>query len=170
LPQLYDRAQHRLGRSDPYGIDEGAIKALAHDLADALVKHHLWLEKAIELLAPRADCQVLRPLPRIGQPTAAAILPAIGDLGTYTHGNPLVTLAGLDLRWFESGARIRKPPKISQVGRAYLRYWLSHYALRLVAHEPPYTAYSQRHKHQSPGKGAGQRALRAVCDKTIRMI
>jgi len=30
--------------------------------------------------------------------------------------------------------------------------------------------YYQRRKHQSPGKGAGQRALIAVCDKTIRMI
>ena len=27
-----------------------------------------------------------------------------------------------------------------------------------------------RRKHQSPGKGAGQRALMAVCDKVIRML
>ena len=56
------------------------------------------------------------------------------------------------------------------MGSAYLRYWLYHYAMRLIAHEPPFHAYYQRRKHQSPGKGAGQRALIAVCDKTIRMI
>jgi hypothetical protein len=56
------------------------------------------------------------------------------------------------------------------MGSAYLRYWLYHYALRLVAHEPHFQAYYQRRKHQSPGKGAGQRALIAVCDKTVRMI
>jgi transposase len=168
--QLYDLAQHSIGLSDPYGIDEFAIKALAHDLADALAKQQLWLDKAIELLAPRADFQVLMQLPRIGQPTAAAILTAIGDLSTYTNGKQLVKLAGLDIRLFESGSSIRKLPKISHVGSAYLRYWLYHYALRLVAHEPHFTAYYQRRKHQSPGKGAGQRALIAVCDKTIRMI
>jgi transposase len=168
--QLYDLAQHSIGLSDPYGIDEFAIKALAHDLADALAKQQLWLDKAIALLAPRTDFQVLMPLPRIGQPTAAAILTAIGDLSTYTNGKHLVKLAGLDIRLFESGSSIRKLPKISHVGSAYLSYWLYHYALRLVAHEPHFTAYYQRRKHQSPGKGAGQRALIAVCDKTIRMI
>src|SRR5207302_11306983 len=116
-----------------------------------------------EVLAPRADFQVLMPLPRSGQPTAAAILTAIGDLGTVTNGKQLVKLAGLDIRVFESGSSIRKLPKISHVGSASLRDGLSHDALRLVAHEPHCTASSQRRQHPSPGKGAGQRALRAVC-------
>jgi len=122
--QLYDLAQHSIGLSDPYGIDEFEITALAHDLADALAKQQLWLAKAIALLAPRTDCQVLMQLPRIGQPTATAILTAIGDLSTYTNGKQLVKLAGLDIRLFESGSSIRKLPKISHVGSAYLRYWL----------------------------------------------
>ena len=42
--------------------------------------------------------------------------------------------------------------------------------MRLIAHEPHFKAYYQRRKQQSPGKGSGQRALIAVCDKTIRMI
>jgi len=71
---------------------------------------------------------------------------------------------------FESGSSIRRLPKISHVGSAYLRYWLYHYALRLVAHEPHFKAYYERRKHQSPGKGAGLRAVIAVCDKIIRMI
>ena len=109
-------------------------------------------------------------LPRIGQPTAAAILTAIGDIRAYTNGKQLVKLAGLDIRLFESGSSIRKLPKISHVGSAYLRHWLYHYAKRLVAHEPHFRAYHQRRKQQSPCKGAGQRALVAVADKVIRMI
>ena len=35
---------------------------------------------------------------------------------------------------------------------------------------PPFKAYHQRKKQQSPGKGAGQRALIAVSDKIIRII
>jgi transposase len=62
----------------------------------------------------------------MGKPTAAAILTAIGDMHTYQNGKPLVKLAGLDPRLFESGASSRKLPKISHVGSAYLRYWLYH--------------------------------------------
>jgi transposase len=167
---IYDLAKTSIGLNDPYRIDEFEITALAHDLADALTKQQRWLDKAIALLDSRPDYQLLRQLPRIGKPTAAAILTAIGDIGEYKNGKQLVKLAGLDIRLFESGSSIRKLPKISHVGSAYLRHWLYHYAKRLVAHEPPFKAYHQRKKQQSPGKGAGQRALMAVSDKIIRII
>lgn len=168
--QLYELAQHSIGLIDPYRLDEFESTTLAHDLADALVKQQVWLDHAIALLEPRPDFQLLMPLPRIGAPTAAAILTAIGDIRQYANGKQLVKLAGLDVRLFESGSSIRQLPQISHMGSAYLRHWLYHYALRLVAHDPHFRAYYQRRKQQSPGKGAGQRALMAVCDKTIRMI
>lgn len=166
----YDLAQASIGLQTPSRLDEFEITTLVGDLVDALTKQQLWLDKAIDLLAQRGDYQLLVQLPRIGKPTAAAILTAIGDIHAYQNGKQLVKLAGLDIRLFESGSSIRKLPKISHVGSAYLRYWLYHYALRLVAHEPHFSTYYQRRKQQSPGKGAGQRALMAVCDKTIRMI
>jgi transposase len=167
---IYDLAQDSIGLADPYRINEFEIKALAPDLADALAKHKLDVAKVLALLAHRPDCQLLVTLPRIGQPTAAASLTASGDSSASTHGQQLVTLAGLDSRVFESGSSIRKLPKISPVGSAYLRYGLSHSAKRLVAHEPHFRAYHQRRKQQAPGKGAGQRALVAVSAKVIRMI
>jgi hypothetical protein len=146
------------------------LTALANDLTDALVKQQGWLDPATALLAPRPACQLLMQLPRIGAPTAAAILTAMGDIRQYGNGKPLVKLAGLDVRLFHSGSSIRKLPHISHMGSAYLRQWLYHYALRLVAPAPHCRAYSHRRKQPSPGKGAGQRALLAVCDKTLRMI
>jgi transposase len=80
LQQLYELAQHRIGLIDPYRLDEFDITALAHDLADALAKQQLWLDHAIALLEPRPDFQLRMQLPRIGAPTAAAILTAIGDI------------------------------------------------------------------------------------------
>jgi transposase len=168
--RLYDLATASIGLRAPYRLDAFELTTLADDLVEALAKQQLWLDKAIELLAHRADYHLLVPLPRIGQPPAAAILTALGNMHAYHNGKQLVKLAGLDLRLFASGSSIRKLPKISHVGSAYLRYWLYHSALRLVAHEPHFQAYYQRRKHQSPGKGAGQRALIAVCDKTLRMI
>jgi transposase len=78
--QLYELAQHSIGLLDPYRLDEVEITALAHDLTDALGKQQLWLDHAIALLEPRPDFQLLMQLPRIGAPTAAAILTAIGDI------------------------------------------------------------------------------------------
>ena len=146
------------------------ITALAHELADAWAQHPMSLAKGLELLAHRPDFQLLLTLPRSGRPTAAAILTAIGDSGTYTNGQPLVKLAGLDSRLFARGSSLRHLPQLSHAGSASLRYWLSHSAKRLVAHAPHCRAYSQRRKQQSPGKGAGQRALVAVADTVLRMI
>jgi transposase len=167
--RIYDLATASIGLQDPARLDGFEIKMLADDLVDALTKQQRWLDKAIALLAHRADYQLLLQLPRIGKPTAAAILTAIGAIHQGTNGKQLVKLAGLDIRLYESGSRLKKLPKISHVGSAYLRHWLYHYALRLVAHEAHFQTYYVRRKHQSPGKGSGQRALMAVCDKVIRM-
>jgi transposase len=170
LHTIYDLAQDRIGLTDPYRLNACEITALAPDLADAVAKHTMSLGKGMALLAHRPDCPLLVTRPRIGQPTAAAILTAIGDIGASTNGKQLVKLAGLDIRLCESGSRIRNLPKISPVGRAYLRHWRSHYAKRLVAHAPHFRAYHQRRTQQSPGKGVGQRALGAVSDKVLRML
>jgi transposase IS116/IS110/IS902 family protein len=94
----------------------------------------------------------------------------MGDISQSPNGTQLVTLAGLDIRLCASGASIRTLPQISHMGSASLRDWLYHDALRLVAHAPHCKAYYACRQYHSPGKGAGQRALRAVCDKTLRMI
>jgi len=52
------------------------------------------------------------------------MLTAIGEVHAYTNGQQLVTLAGLAVRRFESGTRIRKLPQLSHVGRGSLRDWL----------------------------------------------
>jgi len=170
LAHIYELAKTSIGLKDPHRIYEFEIKALAEDLADAVAKSRMWLEKAMELLEQRADYQLLLTLPRIGKPTAAAILTAVGDVQEFAYGKQLVKLAGLDIRVFESGSSIRKRPRISHVGSAFLRHWLYHYALRLVAYDPAFKALHHRRKMNSPGKGAPRRALMAVCDKILRIV
>jgi len=124
LQHIYDLATESIGLTDTYRLDEFEIKVLAQDLADALAKQQLWLDQAIEALEPCPEFHLLLQLPRMGKPTAAALLTAIGDIRQYKKGKQLVKLAGLDIRLFESGSSIRRLPKSSHVGSAYLRYWL----------------------------------------------
>ena len=42
--------------------------------------------------------------------------------------------------------------------------------MRLVAFDPDFQCLFKRRKKNSPGKGAGQRALVAICDKILRII
>ena len=77
---LYALATSRLGLKDPSRSDACAIPALAPDRVEALGTQQRWLDNAIALRAPRADCQRLMPLPRIGQPPAAALRTAIGKM------------------------------------------------------------------------------------------
>jgi transposase len=168
--KIYDLAKLSIGLKDPYRTDEFEIKTLAKDLADALEKQQMWLDKAIEFLEERSDFRLLMSMPRVGKPTAVAILTAIGNINEYTNGKQLVKLAGLDVRLYESGSSILKRPRISRVGSAYLRHWVYYLSMRLVAHEPKFKEYFQLCKKKSPGKGAGIRALTSVCDKLLRII
>ena len=89
---------------------------------------------------------------------------------TYVAGWTLVKLAGLDIRLYESDTSIKKRPRVTHIGSGYLRHWLYHYAMRLVAFHPDFQCLFERRKKNSPGKGAGQRALVAICDKILRII
>ena len=53
-------------------------QALAHDLADALGKQHMWLTRALALFEPRQDFPLLMPAAGSGS-----------DAGTYTVGSRL---------------------------------------------------------------------------------
>lgn len=168
--RIYDIARQSIGIRDPQRIDEFEIKTMANDLADALAKSQLWLDKAIELVCDRDDFELLLSLPRIGKPTATAILTAVGNIDEFSYCKQLVKLAGLDIRLYQSGSSIKKRPRITHIGSGYLRHWVYHYALRLISFEPHFQNLFQRRKNSSPGKGSGQRALVAISDKVLRII
>jgi transposase len=96
-------------------------------------------------------------------------LTALGNISEYSNGKQLVKLAGLDIRYFESGSSIKRRPRISHVGSAFLRHWVFHYGLRLIAHVPEFKTLFQRYKKKSPGKAAGLRGMMVVCDKVLRI-
>ena len=92
-------------------LDVFAIPALAHDLADTLAQPQLWLDHAMALLEARPDCHLLLQLPRIGAPTAAAILTASGDL---RHSTPM---ANSSSNWRVSRSACSKAAPVSGSSR-----------------------------------------------------
>lgn len=170
LNMIYDLAKESVGIKDPYRCDAFEIRTLAEELAETLCKQKIWLDKAIELLENRADFKLLLSIPRVGKPTAAAILTAIGNISEYSNAKQLVKLAGLDIRYFESGSSIKRQPRVSHVGSAYLRHWVYHLSLRLIGHVPEFKDLFLRYKEKSPGKGAGLRGMMVVCDKVLRIV
>lgn len=73
-------------------------------------------------------------------------------------------------RTMSDGTSIKKRPRVTHIGSAYLRHWLYHYALRLVAHEPHFKKLYRRRMKNSPGKGSGLRGLVSVSDKILRIV
>lgn len=168
--RIYELAKISIGIKDPQRIDEFEIKTMTKDLADTVAKSQLWLEKAIELVKDRDDFNRLLSLPRIGKPTATAILTAVGNINEFTCGKQLVKLAGLDIRLYQSGTSIKKRPRVTHIGSGFLRHWLYHYSLRLITFDPHFQSLFERRKKSSPGKGSGQRALVAISDKVLRIV
>ena len=167
---IYELAKTSIGIKDPQRIDDLEIRRLAQDLADAVDKSRFWLDQAVKLVESREDFALLMSLPRIGKPTATALLSAIGHIDEFCCGKQLVKLAGLDIREYQGGTSINKRPRVTHIGSGFLRHWLYHYALRMVAYEPHFQKLFKRRKKRSPGKGAGQRALVAVSDKVLRIV
>ncbi len=170
LEQLYTCARESIGLKDPFRINAVEIRALAEELRECKEKEKQWVNEAYALIKHREDLQLLLTLPRIGKNAATAILSYIGNIDSYTSGKQLIKLAGLDVRYFESGSSISRRPRISHVGSAFLRHVLFYYSMRLVAYVPEFRDIQKRYKYKSPGRGAGKRGLMAVSDKVLRVI
>ena len=92
---IYELAKTSIGIKDPQRIDDLEIRRLAQDLADAVDKSRFWLDQAVKLVESREDFALLMSLPRIGKPTATALLSAIGHIDEFCCGNSFFLRAPL---------------------------------------------------------------------------
>ena len=112
----------------------------------------------------------MRTIPGIGPKTAVGLLACIGQPADFRYGKQWVKLAGLDIRYFQSGESTHRTPRISRQGQGLLRLWLYYAALNVIKYDGPFRDLYERRKENSPGRGAKPRALMAVADKLVRVI
>ncbi len=168
--QLYELAGRSIGVADPQQSFEFEIRLLTEEFQRALAIQEQWFQRALSLIEAREDFQLVVDIPGIGDKLAVGLLSCLGRPGDFRAGKQWVSLAGLDLKFCDSGESVHKVPRISRRGKALLRCWLYQGALHVVRYEGPFQQVYERRQANSPGRGAKKRALIAVCDKLVRVI
>ena len=168
--QLYELAKSSIGLPDETGALLVEIRTLVQELRWQLQTQQSWFEKARGFVEGRPEFALVQGIHGIGEKCAVGLISAVGRPEDFSHAKQWVKLAGLDLRLFESGESLRRVPKISRQGNAYLRSWLYLAALNAVQKPGPFQQLYERRQAASPGKGAKKRALVAVADKLVRVL
>ncbi len=90
-------------------------------------------DRVVELLAERADFQLLRTIPGIGPINALTILAETGDLRRFHHHRQFLKFCGMDLATVQSGM-FRGRSKISKYGNPHVRRLIIHCARSCFLH------------------------------------
>ena len=168
--EIYDLAKKSIGVKDHLRSFELEIHLLVGEFRQALETQQRWFDLALDSVKDHDHLTLLTSIRGIGDKVAVGLLASLGDPTRFDHGKQWVSLAGLDLKLFESGDSIRRAPRISRQGKGLLRYWLYLAAVILVRYPGPFRDLYLRRQKNSPGRGAKKRALIAVSDKLVRVI
>lgn len=121
---------------------------------DRLFKTHATLKH---------QCALLLSIPGIGMTTATTILAEMYDLEHYQHARAAAADAGVTPSHYESGASVRRRPRLSKIGKASLRAALYWPAITAMHHNPVIRDIKERlehkGKHQKVILGAAMRKL-----------
>ncbi|MEL7428239.1 MAG: IS110 family transposase [Bacteroidota bacterium] len=154
-------------RLDPLTPEEAIkqIDQIIEDL-DQRIKH---LEQEIETRVQRYQAhadQLLQSIPGIGKRTSAALIAWIGDFSRFHSARALSAYLGLTPKFYRSGSSVRRKPKISKIGPAYLRQLLYLCASNAARWNPLAKQMYERLLEKGKNK---QAALIAVANKLVRI-
>ena len=105
-------------------------------------------------------------IPGIGVASAAVILSEFGDLSKFNSPSKLLSFAGMEPGYFQSGTS-ESTGKMVKHGSSYLRYAIMNCAQTVINNEPTFAAYYA--KKRAEGK-EHRVALTHVAKKLLRVI
>ena len=160
--QLKSLAKNTVGRSDDFLLQQMEMLLDIHAQLDAKISE---VEGLIQECIMGIDPPILT-IPGIGYLSAAVILSEYGDFSKYENPSKMLSFAGLEPGYFQSGQSEHTGHMVKH-GSSYLRYALMNACLPLITHDPVFAEYYA--KKRAEGKPY-RVALTHVAKKLLRVI
>ena len=160
--ELKTMARNTVGSTSDYLLQEMEITI---DIYNQLQSKVEKVEQQINDCVLGLDPPMLT-IPGIGALSAAVILSEFGDLSKFNSPSKLLSFAGLEPGYFQSGT-LENTGKMVKHGSSHLRYALMNCAQAIVNNEPTFAAYYA--KKRAEGK-EHRVALTHVSKKLLRVI
>ena len=160
--QLKTLAKNTVGQSDDYLLREMDVLLELYNQLDAKIQE---IEEQVVACIRGINPPMLS-IPGIGALSAAVILSEYGDLSKYDSPAKLLSFAGLEPGYFQSG-QSEHSGRMVKHGSSHLRYALMNCCLPLITNEPVFAEYYA--KKRAEGKPY-RVAMTHVAKKLLRVI
>ena len=160
--QLKTLAKNTVGQSDDYLLHEMDVLLALYNQLDAKIQE---IEEQVVACIRGINPPMLS-IPGIGALSAAIILSEYGDLSNYDSPAKLLSFAGLEPGYFQSG-QSEHTGRMVKHGSSHLRYALMNCCLPLITNEPVFAEYYAKKR----AEGEPYRvAMTHVAKKLLRVI
>lgn len=160
--ELKTLARNTVGSTCDYLLQEMEITIdIYNQLQSKVEEIELQINDCVLGLAPP-----MLTIPGIGVASAAVILSEFGDLSKFNSPSKLLSFAGMEPGYFQSGTS-ESTGKMVKHGSSHLRYAMMNCAQTVINNEPTFTAYYA--KKRAEGK-EHRVALTHVAKKLLRVI
>ena len=160
--ELKTLARNTVGSTCDYLLQEMEITIdIYNQLQSKVEEIELQINDCVLGLAPP-----MLTIPGIGVASAAVILSEFGDLSKFNSPSKLLSFAGMEPGYFQSGTS-ESTGKMVKHGSSYLRYAIMNCAQTVINNEPTFAAYYA--KKRAEGK-EHRVALTHVAKKLLRVI
>lgn len=160
--QLKTLAKNTVGQSDDYLLHEIDVLLELYNQLDAKIQE---IEEQVVVCIRGINPPMLS-IPGIGALSAAIILSEYGDLSKYDSPSKMLSFAGLEPGYFQSG-QSEHSGRMVKHGSSHLRYAVMNCCLPLITNEPVFAEYYA--KKRAEGK-PHRVAMTHVAKKLLRVI
>ena len=160
--ELKSLARNTIGATNDYLLQEMEITIDIYNQLQSKVEE---IEQQINDCVLVLDPPILT-IPGIGVSSAAVILSEFGDFSKFSSPSKLLSFAGMEPRYFQSGTS-ECTGKMVKHGSSHLRYAIMNCAQTVINNEPTFAAYYA--KKRAEGKGH-RVALSHIAKKLLRVI
>lgn len=120
---------------------KAVVKTIEKEIEEIekLIKQHIDNNPSL-----KADKELLKTIPGIGETTASMLLAEIPEIKNFESAKKLAAFAGLSPSQYSSGTSVRKRTRICKIGNSRIRKALYFPAITAMRHNPILAEFSKR--------------------------